>query len=277
MRFSALFFCLFVALGAPAGTADYEIGPEDVLHVIVLGQTEMTGDYPVDREGMMNFPFLGKIKATGLSPVDLERKLTTLLSDGYLKRPQVSLTVKEYRSQRVFVTGEVVKPGPYALKGDRSLRALFGDVGALTADASREVVVIRPPDGGLEAQPLDVPTENESPSDLPGPEIFRVNLRELRSGSPEKNLILKPGDTVHVPKRPQIYITGHVARQGPYRFESDTTVLQALTVAGGVTERGSAKGVKIIRIVNGEKVEFKAKPTDVVLPGDTVVVPERFF
>jgi len=92
----------------------------------------MTGDFSVDSEGMMAFPVLGKIKASEMSTKELERKLTTLLADGYLKRPQVSVAVQEYKSQRVFVTGEVLKPGPYALKADRSLLALVSDLGGLT-------------------------------------------------------------------------------------------------------------------------------------------------
>lgn len=257
--------------------ADYEVGPEDVLHVVVLGQSEMTGDFPVDRDGMLTFPVLGKVKASGLTPEDLERKLTTLLADGYIKRPQVSLTVKDYRSQRVFVTGEAQRTGPHSLKGDRSLRALLGEIGALTPAAGHEVVVIRPPrtegtPSGPAALPADGPSALEGTADL-----FRVKLRDVLSGSPEHNLLLQAGDTIYIPPAAQVYITGHVAKQGPVPYQEEITVLQALTLAGGVTERGSTKRVKIIRVKDGEKQEIKAKLSDLVLPGDTIVVAERFF
>jgi protein involved in polysaccharide export with SLBB domain len=111
----------------------------------------------------------------------------------------------------------------------------------------------------------------------PGSEVFRISLLELQSGNPEKNIALRAGDTVYFPKAAQVYVMGSVARPGPYRYQEGMTVLQALTLAGGATERGSAGRTKVVRIVNGKKVEKKVKATDVVLPEDTLVVPERFF
>jgi polysaccharide export outer membrane protein len=111
----------------------------------------------------------------------------------------------------------------------------------------------------------------------PGSEVFRISLLELQSGNPEKNITLKAGDTVYFPKAAQVYVMGSVARPGPCRFQEGMTVLQALTLAGGVTERGSQGRTKVIRIVDGKKVEKKVKPTDLVLPEDTLIVPERFF
>ena len=87
----------------------------------------------------------------------------------------------------------------------------------------------------------------------------------------------EPGDTVYFPKAAQVYVMGSVARPGPYRFQEGMTVMQALTLAGGATERGSGGRAKVIRIVDGKKVERKVKATELVLPEDTLVVPERFF
>jgi polysaccharide export outer membrane protein len=110
----------------------------------------------------------------------------------------------------------------------------------------------------------------------PGSEVFRISLLELQSGNPEKNVALRAGDTVFFPKAAQVYVMGSVARPGPYRYQEGMTVLQALTQAGGVTDRGSSGRTRFIRIENGKKVERKAKPTDLVLPEDTLYVPERF-
>src|SRR5262245_15846657 len=85
----------------------YEIGSGDVLRVSVTGQPSLTGEFPVDTTGMMAYPLLGKVKAAGLTTAGLEKKLATLLADGYLKRPEVSVAVKDYNSLRVFVAGEV--------------------------------------------------------------------------------------------------------------------------------------------------------------------------
>jgi len=286
---------LAVAVGPALAADDYEIGHGDVLRVTVIGQAEMTGDFPVDSEGMMAFPVLGKVKASAMSTKELERKLTTLLADGYLKRPQVSVAVQEYKSQRVFVTGEVLKPGPYALKVDRSLLALISDIGGFTANAGHEIVVIRPPVAtGTPVLPVPAAPDPAAPApeadaasgpppaagmefDVPGAEVFRVSVQELQSGNPERNILLQAGDTVYVPRAAQVYISGSVARPGPIRFQEGMTLLQALTMAGGVTERGSQKRAKVLRTVEGKKQEVKVQLSDLVQPEDTIIVPERFF
>ena len=122
----------------------------------------MSGEFAVDRLGMISFPFLGNVKASEMSPKYLERKLTTLLSDGYSKRPQISVTVKESQSQRVYVTGQVAKPGAYGLRATRSLRGLLADIGDLAPDAGHEVVVIRPPKAEL--TPVDTPLPEPEPA-----------------------------------------------------------------------------------------------------------------
>jgi polysaccharide export outer membrane protein len=305
--------CAAPGLAQGARPGEYEIGPGDVVSVVVIGQAQMTGNFAVDPEGMVNFPILGKIKAAQHTTLELERKLTTLLADGILKRPQVTVSIAEYGSQRVFVTGEVQRPGRYPLKADRTLLALLGDIGALGANVGHEVIVVRPPASaphssgpavplsitdapeaatapssagtageatGGETEPTPAPTPPSVPGlpfVAPGSEVFRINLLELQSGNPERNIALKAGDTVYFPKAAQVYVMGSVGRPGPYRYHEGMTVLQALTLAGGVTERGSQGRTKVVRIVDGKKVEKKVKATDLVLPEDTLVVPERFF
>ncbi len=272
-----------LAADARAQQQEYDIGPLDVLRIAVLGQPEMSGEFPVDQAGMMDFPFLGSIKASEMSPKEFEKKLMTLLSDGYLKRPQVAVTVKEYRSQRVWVTGEVPKAGPHSLRSDRKLLSLVTDLGMLGPNVGHEIVVTRPPRPDPGPLLFDrLPEDAIQPSDalplpVPTPQVFRVKLRDVQLGRPEADIVLEPGDTVLFPKAANIYVAGHVARPGAYRYEEGTTVLQALNQAGGVTDRGAAGRVKFVRFVDGRKVETKANPLDVVQPEDTVVVPERFF
>lgn len=268
--------CAGLTVG-PLPAQVYEIGAGDVLRVSVTGQPGLSGEYPVDSTGMLGYPLVGKVKAAGLTTQALEKKLVTLLSDGYLKRPDVSISVKEFNSLRVFVTGEVGKPGPYALKGDRTLLTLMGDLGALQQDVGHEAVIVRPPesDSAEAVVPTQAPT-GVYPNEVPGSQIIHVNLRELLSGNPAKNVDLLPNDTVYFPKVANIYITGHVARPGAIRFQEGLTVFQALTLAGGVTDKGSQK-VKIVRVVDGKPTEIKAKLTDVLQPEDTIKVPERFF
>ena len=281
-------------VSAAAGVAEeYEVGPGDVLNVIVLNQSGLTGDFTVDPDGFMVYPFVGRVKTAGLSAVEIERKLTTLLSDGYLRKPQVAVTVKQFRSQRVFVTGEALRPGAYGLRPDRMLSSLLADVGELTPQVGHEILIIRPPGPPPAADPF-APAPEESPTpapsptptpaartpypgEVPGSEIIHVKLREVRSGFPDKDVRLQIGDTVYFPKAAQIYLTGHVARPGAYRFDEGMTVFQALALAGSVTERGSMKRVRVIRMVDGRRKELSLNLNDVVEPEDTVHVPERFF
>jgi polysaccharide biosynthesis/export protein len=272
---------LAAALAGQAGAEVYEIGAGDTLAIAVLGHVEMSGDFRVDTEGLITFPILGKVKASGHTPPEFERKLTTLLADGYLRRPQVQIQVKEYGSQKVQVTGEVQKPGAYPLKADHSLLALLGDVGPLSPNAGHELVVIRPPAGTAlpqESTPLgETPASGALPFDTSGAEVFRISLQELQTGNPERNIILQAGDTLYVPRASQVYVTGSVARPGPYRFQEGMNVLQAITLAGGVTERGSTGRIKVVRISAGQRKELRVKLSDPVSPEDTLVVPERFF
>ena len=297
MRMVLVMSALVVSLPAVQTAAqEYEVGPADVLGVVVLNQAGLTGEFTVDAEGFMDYPFVGRVKAAGLSTDEIERKLVTLLSDGYLRRPQVAVTVKEYKSHRVFVTGETKQPGPYGLRPDRMLSALLADIGELTPQAGHEVIIVRPPSAppppagweaddegtnGEEAEPSPSPspelTRPPYPGEVPGSEIIRVKLREVRSGYPDKDVRLQIGDTVYFPKASQIYLTGHVARPGAYRYDETMTLFQALAQAGSVTERGSMKRVRVIRMIDGRRKEVDLELTDVLQPEDTIHVPERFF
>ena len=277
---------LLTACSWPAAADDYEIGPGDVLHVIVLEQVGLTGEFKVDPEGLLSYPFLGKVKVSGMSTAEVERKLATLLSEGYLRRPRVSVAIKDYGSQLVYVTGEFKSPGPYSLKADRSLLALLTQVGEVTLNAGHEVMVIRPPGPDFAPSLTETPASPSVgssrpgpplPGEVPGSEVFRISLRELKAGYPEKNILLQAKDTVYLPKASQVYVLGHVARPGAYRYEEGMTVFQAVLLAGGVTERGSSKGVKILRLVEGKSKELKPRMDELVLPEDTIRVPERFF
>jgi polysaccharide export outer membrane protein len=273
--------CGSLLLAAPEG--EYEIGPSDILKIVVLGQPEMSGDFTVEPDGILNFPLLAKVKVSEMTPAEVEKKLTAMLADGFFRKPHVSVLVKEYRSQRVFVTGAVQRPGPYALKSDRSLFGLLADMGNLGADVGREVIVTRAPHKPAPPRLAEMAPEgtvdrgDRPPEPVPTPEVIRVSLQDLESARGGKNLILRAGDTITIPQAPQVYVSGHVARPGPYRYQEGMTILQVINLAGGVTERGSSGRLKAVRIVEGKKTEAKVELTDQVQPEDMIVVSERFF
>ena len=250
--------------------ADYVIGPQDVLTINVFDQADLGGKYTVEVDGTFSFPLIGRVKAGGMTLRGFEIELKKKLADGYFKNPQVTVAVETYRSQRVFVMGEVRQPGPVPLTGGMTLIEALARAGSTMPTSSGEVAVVRASHG---AKGPVLPKGDHS-----GTEIFRASIRDLEAGALQQNIELRDGDTVFVPRAESIYVFGQVKNPGAYALvERDTTVLQALSLAGGVTENGAMNRVKVIRMVNGEKKELKVKLSDMVRPGDTVVVPERYF
>jgi len=269
------------------------VRPADVIDVLVLGQPSLSATFTIDAEGFIAYPLLGKVEVSGLEPEGVAARLQSLLGAGFIKKPEVSVRIKEYRSRPVMVLGEVVTPGIYPLKGDRSLLTMLGDAGGITGNAGHEVIVARPAEGresaaierfaavplvpGLQGSTKPAEGDELPPGALPGSDVFRAAFRELVKGNAEQNVILEGGDTVYVPPAAQIFVTGQAARPGNFKYVDGMTVEDVLRLVGGVSERGSMKRIKLIRFGGGKRIEVKAQLTDLLKPGDTVHIGERFF
>jgi polysaccharide export outer membrane protein len=266
----------FAAAPAAQPAADYVIGPPDVLTIQVFDQPDLGGKYTVEADGSFSFPLIGRIKAGGMTLRGFEAELKRQLADGYFKDPSVSASVEQYRSQRVFVMGEVRQPGPVALTGGMTLIEALARAGSTLPTSSGEVSIVRAESGraGLSDPPQGEPLRADQEG---GSEIFRATIRELESGTLSQNLQLRDGDTIFVPRAESVYVFGHVKNPGAYGVQKHTTVLQALSLAGGLTENAAMNRIQIIRIENGQKRELKVKVTDKVRPEDTIIVPQRYF
>ncbi len=271
MRRLLLIGLLSLAFGAtlPARQHEYVVGAKDVLTVTVYDHTDLSGTYKIEADGSFAFPLIGRVKAAGHSLREISDDIRARLADGYLRNPQVTVSVESYQSQRIFVLGEVRSPGAYPLTGDMTVIEALTRAGSVTAAAADEVLIVRPRDGSNAAGPR-AETDDDA-------EVIRVNVRELQAGELSQNVALRDGDTLVVPKARAVYVFGQVRAPGAYPVEKGTTVLQALSLAGGVTDRGSTSRLVIVRAVDGERKELKAKLTDTVEPGDTLIVKERFF
>jgi polysaccharide export outer membrane protein len=208
------------------------------------------------------------VKAGGLTLRQLETEMKRLLMDGFFKNPQVSVGIEQYKSQRVFIVGEVRNPGPYALSGNMSLIEAIALAGSALPTASGEALIVRAGATGANAPTL--PSGDKS-------EVETVDLKSLQSGDFEQNVALRDGDTIFVPRAETIYVFGQVKNPGAYPITRDTTVLQSLSLAGGVSDRGATGRIRIVRLERGKKLEIRAKLDTLVRPGDTIIVPERFF
>ena len=142
--------------------------------------------------------------------------------------------------------------------------------GSTLPTASGEAVIVHPANPGVSGPTL--PAEDAEAN------IVRVDLHDLQNGVFSQNAVLRDGDTIFIPRAESMYVFGEV--QEPRRVcaeQKNTSVLQALALAGGVSDRGSTSRIRIVRIVDGEKKEIKVKLTDIVQAGDTIMVGERFF
>jgi polysaccharide export outer membrane protein len=262
--------------GAPAST-DYEVGPQDILRVTVYGHEDLTQTVLVQPDGTFIFPLIGRVKASEMTPAALERKIAILLAQGFIRSPQVTVSVQEYRSKSVFVVGEVARPGTYPLSGSMSLVEVLGKAGPLTGNAAAEVIVVRPwAEVTGPVLPNEV-AEGEVDPEKKGAEVIRVNIRDIQAGELEKNLTLKPNDTIFVPQAPKVFVSGEVRNPGAYPFIPGTTVRQAISLAGGVTQDGSQGRIRVVREVEGKTKEVKIKLDEPIQPGDTIVVKAKLF
>jgi len=253
--------------GVAQSQADYVIGSQDVLTIQVFDQADLGGRYTVEADGTFSFPLVGRVTAGGMTLRKFEAELKKKLADGYFRNPQVTVAVEQYRSQRVFVMGEVRNPGPVPLIGGMTLIEALARAGSTLPSSSGEVAIVR-------AQGAKGPT---MPDPERAAEIARASIRDLEAGSVRQNVELHDGDTIFVSRAESAYVFGQVKTPGAYAIQKDTTVLQALSLAGGVTENGAMNRIKIVRLVNGEKRELKVKLTDLVKAGDTIIVPEKYF
>jgi polysaccharide export outer membrane protein len=272
---TTLAFVLILGLQAASPPApappptEYVVGSQDVLNITVFGEADISKRYTVDADGTIDFPFIGRVKAVGLTLRQVEDALVKRLGAGFLVNPQVSVEVAEFRSHSIFITGEVRSPGAYPIKGNMTIVEALALAGP-TPNASNEVVIVRSKDARAGAGPL-LPVDSESV------ETTRVNIRDLQSGKLSLNVELRPGDTVFVPRAETFFVSGHVRSPGSFVYEPGMRVLQAIALAGGLTERGSNRGIKILRQVDGVEISIDARTTDLVKPGDTIVVRQRFF
>jgi polysaccharide export outer membrane protein len=248
----------------PAVQADYVVGAQDVLVITLYDEPELSGDFTVQTDGSFAFPLLGRVEVGGMTLRQTEASLRQrLVVGGFFKAPQVSVAIEEYRSRKIFVLGEVRKPGVHALSGAMRLVEALALADSTLPTAAGEVVII---------------PANEDPSRPSTRNSVRVSLRDLEAGDASLNVVLKDGDTILVPRAEDVYVFGQVRNPGAYAMhDDDMTVLQALSLAGGVTDRGATGRIEIVRVVDGERQEISAALTDTILPGDTIVVPQRYF
>jgi polysaccharide export outer membrane protein len=250
-----------------APTRSYVVGPQDRLRITVWNQDDVSGEYTVEGDGTFTFPLIGRLRAGGLTLEQLEAELTRRLADGLYRNPQVTASMVEYRSQHVFLVGELRRPGTYPLTGTMSLIEALAVAGSTAERAADYALIIRSSRTGGPVLP-----GQDAAAD-----VTRVDLQKLQIGNGSEDVVLRHGDTVFVPRAATTFVFGQVRNPGAYPIAEGMTVLQALSLAGGVTEYGATNRITVVRVTDGVRREVKVGMSDAVRAGDTVIVPERYF
>ena len=226
-----------------------KLGPGDTVHVTVFQQPDLTTDARINERGAIEMPLVGGIKVAGLSTTEAAKTISDALKDGqYLKQPQVAVALTTVRSRQVSMLGLIVRPGRYPLEeAHTKLPDLVAAAGGIAAGGSEDITVIR--DG-----------KSEKVSAL------------------AKDFELKGGDTVYVDRAPVFYIYGEVMHSGAYPVKAGMTIMQAISIGGGITPRGSENRVKLRRVSpDGKTREYDAALIDQIKADDVIFVKESLF
>ncbi len=267
--------------------SEYQIGPGDVLRIDVLEEEQLSGKYTVSSKGTIQIFLLGEVFVANLTTEQLARKLKEELEKDYLRNPQIKVTVEEYNSHKIFVLGEVAKPGTYHLKGKNSVLDILLEAGGPTQNAGDQLSILR----------TESKDGQESLTHIP------VNVTKLFiDGDMSQNVQLKDNDIIYMSRRERGDITsrffqkeintfsvvGEVKRPGSYEYREGYTVLNAILEAGGLTEYASPNRTKLIRGEGENKKTIKIKLGDIIekgkkeldqpiQPGDLIIVPASLF
>ena len=227
--------CAAALAPAPAGSEEYLLGEGDILQITVFGHADLTTTVRVPPEGSVRFPLIGSIGAAGLTAGQLAAAITAGLADGFIVDPQVTVAVQEYRMKQAGIVGRVNRPGQYDFRGRLTFLELLSRAGGLAADAGAQAFVRRQAAPGAPATELT------------------VDLKALvRRGDLSGDIEIRDGDIATVPEAGSFFLTGEVRRPGELRFEEGMSVMRAITLAGGFSERAVTDRVTVLR-AEGER------------------------
>lgn len=272
--FLGFLFIPFIPFIPFTSAQEYTIGPGDILSITVWGQGKIEGDlskdYPVDADGSVPFPLVNLVKANGLTTKEFAAKLAELLQKDYLVNPHVMVSVKEYLSKKVRVLGEADKPGVHYLTGQTTLLEILSKAGGFAKTAGKQIILYR----------------NHRPTPAgpsSGNAILRLNLEKIQAGDVTENIRLEDEDTIFIPRARAFFVLGEVKQAGTFPLDKETSLLEAVTLAGWFTDRAAPSGVKLIRRTPDGKQETISLDLSGSLPrdrafkiqdGDTVLVPK---
>lgn len=251
---------LMVLTTGVAGAADLLLGAGDVVRITVYGSPDLTLETRISEVGNITFPLIGSVAVANLPVAVVEKKIGGMLeAGGFLRKAQVNIIVTTLQSRQISILGQVNRPGRYPLEGKRTLMDMLAMAGGTNADGGDTVSLIRKRDGNTTKDVIDI-----------------VDM--VRSADLNRDFDLAANDVIYVERAPRFYIYGEVQRPGAFRLERSMTVMQALSVGGGLTQRGTERGMRIKRRDgSGKVVVLDARQEDTLQIDDVVYVKESLF
>jgi len=251
------------AVSAPAGkVAEPVLGVGDVVRITVFQNPDLTVDNGrISELGQINFPLIGNVALGGLTISAAEQRIAKSLRDGgFVLRPQVTIQVGTIRSSIVSVLGLVTRPARYPIDVvGTKVSEMIAQAGGVAVGGSDIVTLV----GTRNGKPIKL--------DIDLPAI-------LQAGKSELDLPVENGDVLFVDRAPSAYIYGEVQRPGQFRIERGMSLQQALAQAGGLTAKGTERGIKVHRRdANGNVTIGDLKMNDPIARDDVIYVKESLF
>ncbi|HZS09418.1 MAG TPA: polysaccharide biosynthesis/export family protein [Blastocatellia bacterium] len=302
---------------------DYRMGPGDVIEVTIEDAPELsTGSKRINANGTFLMGYLGRIRAQGKTPEELEKIIADGLRGRYLKNPQVKVAVRQYNSRSFFIQGAVRIPGVYQIEGKPTLLKLITIAGGLHDNHGSMAFIIRESkdkaqggdqvdeagntpatdktsaekkeaDSGAsssrprtinEAEEKTTQTASAEATEGAKYELIKASISGLLAGNFSQNVIVEPGDIVHIPIQDVFYVAGEVRAPGEFKLKTGTTLRQAMSLAQGTKVTAAQNRGVIVREdpATGKRQEIKVdigavmdgKQEDVVIAAnDVIIVP----
>lgn len=241
---------------------EYRLAPGDTIRIQVFQNPDFTLETRVTESGVISYPLVGAVRVGGLTLAAAEQAIAKALRDGgFMKQPQVIIVLLQNRGNQVSVLGQVNRPGRFVLEAITTrLSEMIANAGGIAPSGADVVILTGVRDGKPFRREIDVPG------------IYLNNF-------PQNDVALASGDVIYVDRGPVFYIYGEIQRPGSYRVERNMTVRQALAQAGGLTPRGTDRGLGLFRRGSDNAVEALKSPDlgDPVRSDDVIYVPKSLF
>jgi len=230
---------------ASRGADSYRLASGDMIRIQVFGEDDLNLEVHLDSSGVINYPFLGKIHVTGLTVEELRGRLISGLKDGYIRSPQVNVSIVEHRS--FFIEGEVKKPGAYPYQPGLTVRKAISLAGGFSEFAAHD----------------------------------HFNLVHDKGNASQSITVgygarVAPGDSISVAKS-VFYIDGEVKNPGSYPCRMGLTLREAISLAGGLTERASDSNIQIVSKDGSEHSLGRTGMGTKIVSGDSIYIKQSFF